>query len=707
VKGAMAIVLALLCASAHAQPVPTYEQVRTRWRPSDAVLLDRHGAPVQALRIDRQGRRGDWVALADISPALPLAVLQAEDQRFLQHGGVDLRAMGQAAWDNLFRARPRGASTITMQLAGLLDPALKPAAVGRSLGQKWDQAMQARALDAAWNKAQVLEAYLNLAPFRGELQGVGAAAQGLFGKAPSGLNLAESALLASLLRAPSASRQVVAKRACALARELAAATTCAQIERTAQAAFARPATVAPLPPAREAALQLLQGAGQSVPSTLDGPLQRRAQAILRQHLMALRERHVTDGAVLVLDNASGDILAWVGNGGGTEVDGVTAPRQAGSTLKPFLYALALERRLLTAASLLDDAPLDVSTPGGLYAPQNYEHDFKGYVTVRASLAGSLNVPAVRTLMLVGLERFHERLHALGFAGLTEPADYYGPALALGSAEVTLLELANAYRALANGGVAGAATLRPHGPAPAGRRVIDAGSAYIVGDILADRAARAATFGLKNELAAPYWAAVKTGTSKAMRDNWCIGYSERYTVGVWVGNFDGSAMWDVSGVTGAAPVWREVMDSLHRDRPGRAPRVPAGVVRQAVTWEPALEAARAEWFLAGTETARVALVADTRRAPRILYPASDSILAIDPDIPAARQRVFFIAQGRRGLHWRLDGAPFAAAEGAGDGATAWQPVPGRHELVLADADGTIRDRAVFTVRGAAMAEGADR
>ena len=694
-----ALLLASAAAPAVASPaVPTPDQVRAQWRSSDMVLLDRHGAPVQALRVDRQVRRAPWVALADISPALPLAVLQAEDTRFMEHGGIDLRAMGQAAWDNLFRSRPRGASTITMQLAGLLDPALKAGPAGRTLGQKWDQVVAARALDAAWSKAQILEAYLNIVAFRGELQGVGAAAQGLFGKAPSGLDVAESAILASLLRGPSASRAVVTRRACALAKELKAGTPCGDIDRAAQRAFSRQASMAPLPPAREAAVQLLKGAGHvagtTLGSTLDGALQRHVQAVLRQQLMALRERHVADGAVLVLDNASGEILAWVGNAGGSEVDGVTALRQAGSTLKPFLYALALERRLLTAASLLDDTPLDVTTPSGLYSPQNYERDFKGIATARASLAGSLNVPAVRTLMLVGLDRFAGQLHALGFTSLTEQADFYGPSLALGSADVSLLELTNAYRALANGGVAGGATLRAGvRPAP-GRRVVDAGAAFIVGDILADRAARAATFGLKSELAAPYWAAVKTGTSKDMRDNWCIGFTARYTVGVWVGNFDGSAMWDVSGVSGAAPVWRDVMDYLNRDRPAGAPHAPAGVVRRTVTWQPALEAPRQEWFLAGTETSRVTLLPDERRQPEIVYPADAAILAVDPDIPSGRQRVYFLSHGPRDLHWRLDGTVIGST-GAQPG---WQPAPGRHELVLQDGEGRELDRINFTVRG---------
>jgi penicillin-binding protein 1C len=700
----LALALIFAASAAHAAAAaPSYEQVRAAWGSSDAVLLDRHGEPLQSLRIGLHARRQQWTALSDISPALPLAVLQAEDQRFMQHGGVDLQAMGQAAWDNLFRKRPRGASTITMQLASLLEPALQPtSAAGRSLGQKWDQLRAARELDAAWSKPQILEAYLNLASFRGELQGVNAAAHGLFGKEPSGLTVSESSILAALLRGPSAAPKLVARRACALAAELKAPASCRDIEADATLAFNRPPPMPALPPAIHAARQLLKAPGQQERSTLDAPLQRHAQAVLRQHIMSLRERNVNDGAVLVVDNASGEILAYVGNAGGSEVDGVAALRQAGSTLKPFLYELAIERRLITAASLMDDSPVDISTSSGLYIPQNYDREFKGYVSTRTSLASSLNVPAVRTLVLVGLERFHERLRALGFDSLTEAPEYYGYSLALGSAEVTLLELANAYRTLANGGRHGPLTLRlPATRAVSGavaaaapaRSVLDPAPAWIVSDILADRAARSLTFGLKNELAATYWAAVKTGTSKDMRDNWCIGYSARYTVAVWVGNFAGQPMWDVSGVTGAAPVWRDVMDYLHRDAPGQPPQVPHGLLRRQVRFQPAVEPPREEWFLPGTETAEVALVASQQRSPRILYPADASILALDPDIPPDRQRVLFEAQAAHGLQWQLNGQLLGPA----DRSFSWQPTPGAHELVLTDGRVAVA-RATFHVRG---------
>ena len=685
--------LMLLLALPARAVVPTPQQVKAAWRPSDATLLDRHGETIATVRVDMAGRRLAWVALDDISPALGRAVLQAEDQRFMEHGGIDFQAIGKAAWDNLFGLqRTRGASTITMQLAGLLDPKLAPRSSGRTWARKWDQALAARELEAGWTKRQILEAYLNLASYRGELQGIGAAARGLFGKAPSGLDAGEAAILASLLRAPTAPPRTVAKRACTLARELDARADCAAIEWEVDAAFARTAS-APEAAATGITPQLVRrlgGAvgstsGSVVRSTLDAGLQRFAIGTLRRHLAALAERNVGDGAVIVIDNASGELLAYVANGGAGEVDGVTALRQAGSTLKPFLYELALERGQLTAASLLDDTPVDIPTVGGLYVPQNYDHQYRDAASVRTSLAGSLNVPAVRTLMLAGLERFHERLRALGFASLTEAPEFYGWSLALGSGDVSLLELAHAYRTLANGGLQDGK-----------RRVLDARASFIVADILSDRAARSTTFGLSNELATGFWSAVKTGTSKDMRDNWCVGFSDRYTVGVWVGNFDGRSMWDVSGVSGAAPVWRDVMDYLHRDRPSRPPAAPPGLVRQTVRFAPAVEPERGEWFVRGTEVALVEMLPPAKRAPRIVYPAADSVIALDPDIPAPLQRVSLRAYGGAGLHWELDGTN----AGPADRGATWTPQPGEHELKLVGEDGRAVAAARFEVRGAA-------
>ncbi|MDD5330502.1 MAG: penicillin-binding protein 1C [Sulfuricella sp.] len=688
-------VLLLLLAQPAGAALPSFAQAKAAYTPSDAALLDRNGEVIHRLRVDQKGRRLDWTPLQAISPTLVTTLIQAEDKHFYQHRGVDWKALAHAAVDSLLSRKQRGASTLTMQLAGRLDPTLRPAKIRRTYRQKWDQIRAAEELENTWAKPQILEAYFNLVTYRGELQGIAAAARGLFNKAPDGLDEAESLLLAALLRTPNATSGAVAKQACVLAVGTGAKTSCAALRAKAAATLDGDngvSTAVALAP--HVARQLIRTSTVAV-STLDATIQRFASQSLFEQLRQLAGGNVREGAVLAVDNRSGEVLAYVSGGPDSSaayVDAVQAPRQAGSTLKPFLYGLALERRLLTAASPIDDAPLDLPTPNGLYVPQNYDHDFKGMVSARLALGSSLNVPAVKALMLVGADAFVDRLHALGFAELTESGDFYGYSLALGSAEATLWQLTNAYRAIANGGRIAPLRLAPGGDGTA-VQAMDRGAAFIVGDMLADRSARSLTFGLDSPLATRYWAAVKTGTSKDMRDNWCVGFSDRYTVGVWVGNFDGEPMHDVSGISGAAPVWLEVMNFLHGTAPGRQPAAPPGVVAKEIVFDPAFEPARREWFIAGTETVRVALApAGTVRA-RIRYPGDGEILALDPDIPPASQVVFFeMTPAAPNLSWRLDGN---AALPAG---ARWKPESGRHTLVLVDAAGEELDRVGFEVRG---------
>jgi penicillin-binding protein 1C len=693
---------------------PSFATVQAAYTSSEALLLDRHGDPLSELRVDAKVRRLDWVPLADVSPAMAATLIAAEDKRFYEHAGVDWAGLAGAAWDSMWRTvdgrRPRGGSTIAMQLASLLDPALAPGGGTRTLGQKWDQAQAALALERAWSKAQILEAYLNLASYRGELTGLSAAAHGLFGKAPSGIDAREAAILVALLRNPNAPPAAVAQRACAVAALASQAIACEEVRATTMVTLAGPYRMAlRWNDAPHVAAKLLKRAGERVASTLDADLQRFASATLRDHLAELAERGVGDGALVVLDNASGDILAYVGSAGplssAPQVDGVTALRQPGSTLKPFLYALALDSKLLTAASLVDDSPVAIATARGMYVPQNYDRDFHGLVSVRTALASSLNVPAVRTLELVGLERFQDALQSLGLDTLTRDDEFYGAALALGDADVTLLSLTNAYRALANGGVAGPARFVP-GPHTAtddaqSRRVFGTGASYIIADILSDRGARALSFGLENPLATRVWSATKTGTSKDMRDNWCFGFTSRYTIGVWVGNFSGAPMRDVSGVTGAAPIWRDLVHRLHATEPSTPPAAMPGIMRFTVAFDPAVEPERKEWFLRGTEMAVIESTGGAGRAsavsPRIRYPAADTIIALDPDIPTAAQRVVFeAAPAAGGLRWRLDGTPLANADSRGR--ADWTPATGKHILALVDLDGRTLAMVAFEVRG---------
>ena len=767
---------------ASAAALPTFLDVRGAYRTSETTFTDRHGEVVQVLRTDAAVRRLAWTALDEVSPALRTALVLSEDRRFYEHAGVDWQAVGAAAWGNLWNTRTRGASTITMQLAGLLDNDLRAVNAGRSLPQKLSQAATAVLLERTWKKDQILEAYLNLVGYRGELVGVAALSATLFEKYPNGLDAREAAITAALVRAPNAPPARVAERACAILRAEALPDDCRGIDAYAAQVLARKVPprldsdpqLAPqftrltLRDARRAgstgrgrlpsdgaavvdptAKAVAVTGGSTVATTLDARLQRFARSTLRTHLAELAERNVEDGAIVVLDNATGEVLAWVGSSGtlseAAEVDHALAPRQAGSTLKPFLYELAIEKRWLTAASILDDSPVNLQTQSGLYIPQNYDHAFKGPVSVRTALASSLNVPAVRTLVMVTPERFHQRLRALGFSTLRESGDYYGYSLALGSAEVTLADLTNAYRALANGGATSRyATVgtRAAGTGAPNRRVdgamtraairpiaMDPGASAIVADILADRNARTTTFGMDSVLSTHVWSAVKTGTSKDMRDNWCIGFSARYTVGVWVGNSSGASMWDVSGTTGAAPVWQALVEYLgRRDRAdprlrdvaastsdfarGDAARVDtAGVVRRDIVFEGALEAPRSELFLPGTEADRIVRSASrgdggdaaVRRGGAVIAsPVDGTIVAIDPDIPPTRQRMTFAMHGSmradrsNALGWRLDGKLIGRGP-----SLEWPVWPGRHRLEVVDAAQKPVDAVHFEVRGASL------
>ncbi len=755
---------AALITTTAAAATPTFAEVRAAHRPSDVTLQDRNGTTIQTLRVDASVRRLPWVPLQDLSPALVSAIVLGEDQRFWQHSGVDWQAVAGSAWANALNTRTRGASTLTMQLAGLLDEGLARPPQGRSVVQKLGQAYTATRLERQWTKSEILEAYLNVVPLRGELVGINALTQTLFNKHPSGLDAHEAAIAAALVRAPNAAPTRVAERACAVLRLQ--QSSCSGLQGLADSALAHRGSMPlgeQLAPhfARQslrADSALAQRPAAAVRTTLDAPLQRVALAALRQQLAELRGRNVEDGAVVVLDNASGEVRAWVGSSGSAfsdapEVDGVLARRQPGSTLKPFVYQLAFEQRLITPATLLDDSPTQLATAAGLYLPQNYDRNFRGWVSARTALGASLNVPAVRVATLLPPGALHQRLNDLGLA-LPQAAGYYGHALALGGADVTLLALTNAYRALGNGGVwsapvvaadaaravalppaptaraPGSATARAGAAAPS-RRVAGAAAVHLVTDILADNNARSVTFGLHSALATHGFAAVKTGTSKDLRDNWCVGYTDRYTVGVWVGNASGAPMHGVSGVSGAAPVWRALVQHLHAGQPAKAPAPATGVVSRQVALQAAAEPARQEWFVQGTEPAaqREASLAAPERGRRaaggngrggadadpnpgvdsiaganlpgldshrfgITSPRDGSVFALDPDMPLAVQRVTF--EGEAGT-WLVNGRRVGQGR-----VVRWLPVPGRHQVSLVDVSGRVIQRVRVDVRGLRLA-----
>jgi len=674
--------------------LPRHAASVAAWKPSEAWLYDRQGRLLDSARVDFQARRLAWVPLDKVAPAAVEALVAAEDKRFRDHGGIDWWSVAGSIRDRIEGRRARGASTLSMQVAAYLAPDL--AAPGsRGLRDKLRQMRAGAALERIWSKDQILEAYLNLAGFRGEAQGIGAAALGLFGKAPDALTRDDGLLLAALLPNPAAGAAEVARRACALSRE----SDCTRFPGAA-ASMLGPARSLALDPglAPHLSNRLLTQPGLRVETTIDARIQRLAIRALRRQLQGLGGTRARDGAVIVADNATGEILAWVGGIGGAStapsVDGANSYRQAGSTLKPFLYAQAIEKGYLTPASILDDSPVQLDTASGLYVPQNYDRAFKGPVSARSALAGSLNVPAVRTLLLTGVEPFRDRLWDTGYRGLTESGEYYGYSLALGSAEVTLVEQAAAFRSLARGGRWSALHVRKDAKVDPDRATTTPQAAWLIADMLADPNARASTFGMDSALRLPFWAAVKTGTSKAMRDNWCVGFSDRFTVAVWVGNLEGDPMRAVSGTSGAAPVWRDVMMALHAQTPGRAPARPAGIEARAISFSGNIEQPRREYFLAGTGMDRIAVAPPASRRPRIVSPVSGSVYALDPDIPVERQRMAITVSGETtGHRLQLDGRDLGAA----DARPMILAGPGQHRLRLVDPGGRVVDQLLFTVR----------
>jgi len=688
--------------NATAVALPTFQEVRQSYVKSDSLLLDRQGKVLHELRTDPLRRRLDWTLLKNTSPALREAIIQAEDKRFYEHGGVDYRSIGAALIQGLTSEGLRGASTITMQLASVLDKGLQTKNGRRSIWQKERQVLNAWEIEKGWSKAEILEAYLNLVTFRGELQGILSASRGLFGKDPHGLGQSESLILASLIRSPNAPSSELVKRVSHLNQAMDWKIGEEEILSKIKQIGLGPNLPRPQEDlAPHVARHLLKGTpyGSPVTCTLDGKIQHFAIDRMTHHLLSLKSQNVRDGAALVLENNTGDVLAYVSFSGEPShsrfVDGVQARRQAGSTLKPFLYGLAFEQRILTLASLLDDSPLDVAVISGIYQPQNYDSQFKGFVTSRIALASSLNVPAVKTLSLVGIEPFLKKLRQLGIKGLHESGDFYGPSLALGSADVSLWELTNAFRCLANEGQWSEPrfTSGENGSAQK-KRIFSKEATFLVSDILSDREARSATFGLENPLSTRFWTAVKTGTSKDMRDNWCIGYSRKYTVGVWTGNFSGDPMWNVSGVTGAAPIWVEMMDFLHRDVSSIQREALSGLVRKKIEFTEGVAASREEWFIRGTEPS----FQNQRTGqfnPKILYPPSGTVLALDPDIPSELQKVFFASQVHEDhCQWLLNGS---ALEMTGR-TIPWIPKAGKYQLAIADKDEKVLDYVHFEVRG---------
>ena len=626
-------------------------------------ITDRAGG---ILRDVEPGGRDGLVSMDELSPAVAGALIAVEDHRFYGHAGIDPLAMARAAWSAVRRGEATsGASTLTMQVARMLRGPGR-----RGLGAKLLEMHLSVRLEIHHSKEEILRLWLSRAPFGNQAHGIKRAARLYFGKSAHDLTAAEAAFLVGLPQSPSRYNPFLhPERATARQRRVLAAMErggyLTTEERAAaeaapsglvspRRAFLSPHFVEYVLAAEREKSRTATSAGArptEIRTTLDPHLQQTVEELLSGHVSRLRKSGLSNAAALVLDNRTGEILAYAGSADfwdertGGQNDGVRMLRQPGSALKPFTYALALGTGRYTPTTIVADLDLHVPEAGGAFSPDNYDKTFHGPVPVREALASSYNVPAVRLARELGPDALLRALRKAGFSSLRGAADFYGVGLTLGNGEVRLIELARAYAALARGG-----TLPPlrferwrrtasgdtvyagwGAPEPTG---LSPEVAYLITEILKDPEARAAAFGRGGPLELPFPCAVKTGTSKDYRDNWAVGYTPRHTVAVWAGNFDGSAMQWVSGISGAGPIFKAIMLTLGS---GGAFERPANVVEGTIC--PASGArpsticpgARREVFLAGT------LPVDTCRVHQLLRIDRRSGLLADASTPPEEVR----------------------------------------------------------------------
>lgn len=659
-------------------------------------VVDRNGAVLLERAMPERGR-SEWVELGQVAPVVVDALLAAEDDRFHQHPGVDPWAIGRAARANWRAGRVvQGGSTLTQQTARLM--------AGRPPGLwgKGVEAWRAVRLELHLGKREILTQVLNRSWFGAGAAGIEAAATEFFGEHASGLSVSEAATLVALLPAPERLDPRRSRRAAMLARDrvIERMVDTGRLDReTADRALREPLQLArPDRPgtAPHLAVHLLSTReGTVVQTTVDRSLQQDVEAIVADVVGGLRHRDVDHGAVLVVHVPTSEVRAWVGSADWRapdgQIDGVRTRRSPGSTLKPFLYGVAFEQGL-RPGDVLADLPVRYDTPHGTWSPGNYGGTIRGPVRAREALASSMNLPAVALLDEVGVATLHRRLEQAGIR-LTAPARTYGLGLALGDAEIGLIDLATAYAGLARGGVHRPLKLGPDDPSPE-TRFLSADAAWMVQDILSDPQARLAGFGRHGVLERRYDSATKTGTSQGFRDNWTVGWAGDWLVAAWVGNFDARPMGHVSGVTGAGPLWAQVMDRLvGEQRPrfgepegwvkhevcalsgeGRAPHCPHGISewlppaaepRAPCTWHQsdgsvAWPAAFAEWAHDRRAHPYAEEVAGSGR-PAITWPSDGAELHVDPRIPAEHRAVGLRAtapSGAREAVWTVDGERLA-------------------------------------------------
>jgi penicillin-binding protein 1C len=686
------------------------------------ALLDRNSIPLRETRVAEQFSRE--LTLDEVPRHVIDAILAAEDKRFYSHHGIDWLANVRAIATGLSRGRiVSGASTITQQLVKISER--RP----RTFRAKIIESVTAFRLEQVWSKDRILAAYLNRLDFGNLNIGLTAAADYYFGKPVSDLSDAEGAFLAGLPKNPRKLNPHAAAEAARRRQE----TVLRRMRYNGRLELARyeRALNEPLnlrPPQRrfraphfvEMVLQQLPEApGTELKTTLDFRLNEQVEQIVRDRLAQLREQNVRNAAAVVIDNATGDVVALVGSEnyfapGAGQVNGAWAQRSAGSALKPFGYLLAMERGA-TPATMVADVRTSFPSADGFYRPENYNRRCYGPVRYRTALASSLNIPAVKVLLDAGgPAALHERLRDCGLTTLHRPAEVYGLGLTLGNCEARLLEITNAYASLARLG-----EYRPWRvlttTETSSRRYSRPELVWQIADMLSDNSARTLAFGMNSALRFDYPVACKTGTSTDFRDNWTIGFTPEYSVGVWVGNFDGSPMREVSGVTGAGPILHSVFDYLHTNYGTTWYRTPPGIVERSIhpltgklladgdargvrekflaNQLPPAESPQdydaagnvqlgpeyTDWFRSAENSVRDRAVLITATdALQITSPLPGSVYVVDPDVPSTR-KIPLSANGGTEMEWRSESLT-CASEASGDFALA---ADGEHRILVTD------------------------
>ncbi|MBI5885005.1 MAG: penicillin-binding protein 1C [Deltaproteobacteria bacterium] len=566
--------------------------------PDNLVFVDRNGALLRFVP-DGRGERHIWVSLDKMPQVVKDAFIAAEDQRFYLHPGFDLAAITRALRDNMNAGRiVSGASTITQQTVRLVYS--RQGSRKRTYWGKFIEILRAARMELALSKAGILEQYLNRVPMGNNIVGVELGARTYFGKSVKDLDAGEAALLASLPKAPGRLNPYAGDPARLLARRDWVLSQMALDGSLSREAYDAAAPSKPFfqsagfpseaPHLVDYLIARNEPGAARVRTTVDMEIQKAVERIVSSHGARLSYQGARQAAVLVIYNPTMEALASVGSvsyGGANKGfnNGTLALRSAGSTLKPFLYALALDSGFNVTWSIRDTLK-KYRTPKGDYAPVNFDRMQYGPVTMRTALGNSLNISAVRMLEAVGQERYFSLLSGLGLINdPSKSADYYGLGLVVGNPEVRLEELVSAYAMLANGGVFRPLSYtidpgRSQG-ADAGNRVFSREAAFIISDILSDPSARFITFGNAEAMRYPFKVSMKTGTSAGYRDAWAIGYTPEYTVGIWVGNFEGDPTFNSSGAKGAAPILNDVFRLLYRDKAPSLIETPDNVVSAKV------------------------------------------------------------------------------------------------------------------------------